>query len=203
MKLKSSNRSHDWLYSDTSACLVGTIRGSQIQLYSTSSEVNQQLYEMAEKFERDSPGLYSFGRLSPEAIPFAQYSDKFFKQRKAALMKGLHNNTQRLYQIAYKNTKNLLSKHNLFDGSGAMADLKQLLTAWSRNTSGEFIWGRISVTREVQIINAEHEIVSLPLMSALNQIDSDLRFHSYKLLNRIYNPLVSLPYHQGSTPTQS
>lgn len=192
LKLRPFNRSHDWLYSETSANLVGTIRGSQIQLYCTSSEVTQKLFEMTEKISRDSPAMYSFGRLSPEAIPFALYTDKFFKQRKAALMKGL-NNTQRLYEIAHRNTKNLLSKHNLSDGSGATADLKQLLTTWTRNTSGEFIWGKIGTTREVQIINSELKVVSLPLMSALNEIDSELRFHSYKLLNRIYSPLVSLP----------
>ena len=69
--LHHNNKSHDWLYTDRPTDIYGTIRGFSLQLYTTNADACEALIaKTGHSVDRDTPALFSFGRLSPFALTF-------------------------------------------------------------------------------------------------------------------------------------
>ena len=192
-ELRQKNKSHDWLYTERCTDLVGTIRGFSIQLYGTSAELCEKLIQRTgTHVDRKTPALFSFGRLSPHAITFTPYSQYLFKERKASLTRSL-NDMKRLYVVANRQAEEALNLFGVADGTGRVINVRELLNHWTRETSGEFIWGKENVNRYVNVFDSNDKMTYLPFMTALNQTFTDLRFYSGKFWNRVYSPLAALP----------
>jgi len=197
MKLIKNNKSHDWLYLDaereTRANLIGTIRGFSIQLYGTNAEVCQKLLHQDGKFvDRDTPSLYSFGRLCPKAIPFIPLSQDLFVLRKASLTRALDLSMNRLFRIAQQKSDEIMARFDVENGSGTVIDISDLLRRWTGETSGEFIWGS-NVNRMVEVYDEQNVLVCIQFMTALHQTFSSLRFYGNNFWNRVCPPVARLP----------
>jgi hypothetical protein len=192
-ELRQNNKSHDWLYAERQTDLVGTIRGFSIQLCGTSAEVCEKLIQRTgTHIDRKTPALFSFGRLSPHAIIFTPYSGHLFRERKASLTRSL-NDMKRLHTVANRQTEETLKLYGVANGTGRVINVRDLLNHWTRETSGEFVWGKENVNRYVTVLDANNTTKYLPFMTALNQTFTDLRFYSGKFWNRVYSPLAALP----------
>jgi len=192
-KLREKNRSHDWLYTERPSDLVGTIRGHSVQLYGTSAELCETLIHQTGTYvDRDTPALFSFGQLSPFSITFTRYTDPFFAERKAALIRGM-NGLKHLFSIANRQAMEALAHFHVEDGSGEIINIRHLLTHWTRETSGEFIWGRYNVNRYVHVFDENNVMKCVSFMAALNQTFTDLRFYSDGFWSRVYFPLATWP----------
>lgn len=192
-ELREKNKSHDWLYTERPTDLVGTIRGFSVQLYGTSAELCEKLIQQTgTHVDRKTPALFSFGRLSPHAITFTPHSEQLFKERKASLTRAL-NNMQRLFYVANRQAQDALTRFRVADGTGQVINVRELLNHWTRETSGEFIWGKQNINRYVNVYDEKDNMKCMPFMTALNQTFTDLRFYSGKFWNRVYSPLATLP----------
>lgn len=192
-KLRQRNKSHDWLYTDRPLDIVGTVRGFNVQLYSTSAEMSEKLVsETGKHVDRNTPALFSFGQLSPFAITFTPLSEPFFTERKACLTRALKDE-KRLYAIATRQAIEALDEFNVRDGTNKLINVRDILNRWTRETSGEFIWGKTNVDCTVDVLDSNSNMVTLPFMTALNHTFTDLRFHSNKFWNRVYFPLAAWP----------
>ena len=192
-KLHEKNKSHDSLYVKEGMDIIGTIRGGKIQLYTVSPEASESLVrETGHHIDRSTPALYSFGRLSPFAITFVPMAEPYFKERKAALTRGL-NDMKRIFQIANNFAYEVINKHNARPESGTVINVRNLLDYWTRETSGEFIWGKKNIDRSVKYFDADNNLTSAPFMTVLNQTFTELRFHSSRFWNRIFFPLAAWP----------
>ena len=192
-KLRERNKSHDWLYTDRPLDIVGTVRGFNVQLYATSAEMSEKVVaETGKHVDRNTPALFSFGQLSPFAITFTPLSEPFFTERKACLLRALKDE-KRLYGIATRQAYEALEQYDVRDGTNRMINVRDILNRWTRETSGEFIWGKNNVNCSVDVLDAKGNLVSLPFMTALNHTFTDLRFHSNKFWNRVYFPLAAWP----------
>jgi hypothetical protein len=198
MELVENNKSHDWLYIDserpTRTNLVGTIRGFSIQLYGTSAEVCRKLIHQNGTFvDRDTPALYSFGRLSPNAIAFTAVSQESFTVRKASLTRALNLSMNRLFHITQQKAEDTMARFSIQNGSGTIINVCDLLRHWTAATSGEFIWGKRNVERTVEVYDENNVLVCLQFMTALHQTFTGLRFYGSKFWNRVYAPVGTLP----------
>ncbi len=90
--LIGKNKTRDYLYTKNKrADFVGSIRGFDVQLYSVNKETTEKLINPANigvYIDRDTPALYSFGQLSPQALTFTPIRTEFFHERKANILKG-------------------------------------------------------------------------------------------------------------------
>ncbi|KAF0490309.1 cytochrome P450 [Gigaspora margarita] len=195
-KLYQKNKSHDHAYIQNIQLptdLVGTIRGLTVQLYGTSREVSEKLiHQTGVYLDRDTPAVFSFGRLGPDAIAFAPYSEYFFKQRKMALIRAT-GDSKRLFHIASRHAQDLLTQFRVENGTGQIIDVFELLNHFTRRTSGDFVWGKNTVNRSVEVLNSNDKMEYMSFMDALNETFTELRFYSNKLWNRIYFPLSVWP----------
>ncbi|CAG8509390.1 5763_t:CDS:2 [Scutellospora calospora] len=186
-KLLLKNKSHDQSQND----LIGIFRGLSIQLYGTNKKTCQKLTEQIGKnIDRNSTtALFSFGRLGPNSISFSASSEYCFNQRKTILIHVINNNIEYLSQIAYRNTKNLFIKNE----SNQIINISELLTEWTQNTTGEFIWGKDITNYNVNILGSNYNLEKMWIMKSLDKSFQDLYKHSKKIWNRIYFPLSKWP----------
>ncbi|KAI1359955.1 cytochrome P450 [Xylaria arbuscula] len=191
--LQTRNKSHDWLYTERPTDIYGTVRGFSLQLYSTSAEFCEELIaKTGFHVDRDTPALFSFGRLSPYALTFLPINKWRFRERKITLTKGMRDN-RRLFDIVSRQAELALKRFKVTNGSGTTINIRELLNHWTRESSGEFIWGRSNIQRQLTVKDTNGELVSLPFMTALNQTFTELRFYASRFWNRVYFPLAALP----------
>ena len=191
--LRKKNKSHDWLYKERPIDLIGTIRGLSVQLYATSGEMSEKVIQRTGKtIDRNTPALYSFGQLSPFAITFTPLSTPFFAARKATLTRML-NDFSRLSDIATEQAVKVLDAFEVGKKDGNVVDIREILNRWTRETSGEFIWGKNNIDCTVDILDSTGRTSRTPFMTALNLTFTDLRFHSNAFWNRVYFPLAAWP----------
>ncbi|KAI4265577.1 MAG: hypothetical protein L6R38_009316 [Xanthoria sp. 2 TBL-2021] len=191
--LQGKNKSHDWLYTERPTDLFGTIRGFSVQLYGTSAELCEELIAKTGKHvDRDTPALFSFGRLSPYTLTFLPINKWRFRERKVTLTRGMKDN-QRLYEIVARQAEEALTRFKITNGSGATINIRELLNHWTRESSGEYIWGKNNVNRYLEVLDCEGQLRCLPFMTALNQTFTELRFYASRFWNRVCFPLAALP----------
>ncbi|KAI0458859.1 cytochrome P450 [Xylaria acuta] len=191
--LQDKNKSHDWLYTERPTGLYGTVRGFSVQLYSTDAELCEGLIAKTGKHvDRDTPALFSFGRLSPYALTFLPIEKWRFRERKFSLTRGMKDN-RRLYGIVEWQAELALARFKVKNGSGATINIRELLNSWTRESSGEFIWGRTNTNRHLEVLDSDGQLKTLPFMTALNQTFTDLRFYASRFWNQVCFPLASLP----------
>jgi hypothetical protein len=192
-KLQGKNKSHDWLYTERPTDLFGTVRGFSVQLYGTSAELCEELIAKTGKHvDRNTPALFSFGRLSPYALTFLPINKWRFRERKVTLTRGMKDN-KRLYEIVARQAEEALARFKVKNGSGASINIRELLNHWTRESSGEFIWGKNNVNRYLEVRDYDGQLKSLPFMTALNQTFTELRFYASRFWNRVCFPLAALP----------
>ena len=200
--LQEKNKGHDWLYTDHPTNLFGTVRGFTLQLYATSAEVCEELIAKTGKHvDRNTPALFSFGRLSPHAVTFIPMTQRRFKERKINLTSGMKD-SKRLYDIVDRQAKETLVRFNAKDGSGTVINILELLNYWTRESSGENIWGKNNINRYLEVLDSNGNLVSLPFMTALNHTFTELRFYAYRFWNRVCFPLAALPLTKESRRLQ-
>ncbi|GAP85118.1 putative cytochrome P450 [Rosellinia necatrix] len=191
--LQDRNKSHDWLYTERPTYLYGTVRGFSVQLYSTDAELCEELIaKTGHHVDRDTPALFSFGRLSPYALTFLPINKWRFRERKVTLTRGMKDN-KRLFEIVERQAESALARFRVKNGSGATINIRELLNSWTRESSGEFIWGRTNISRHLEVLDSDGQLKALPFMTALNQTFTDLRFYASRFWNRVCFPLASLP----------
>ncbi|KAI1146753.1 cytochrome P450 [Nemania diffusa] len=191
--LQGKNKSHDWLYTERPTDLYGTVRGFSVQLYSTDAALCEELIAKTGKHvDRDTPALFSFGRLSPYALTFLPIDKWRFRERKVTLTRGMKDN-RRLYEIVERQAELALARFRVKNGSGATINIRELLNSWTRESSGEFIWGRSNINRHLEVLDTDGQLKALPFMTALNQTFTDLRFYASRFWNRVCFPLASFP----------
>lgn len=191
--LQTKNKSHDWLYTERPTYLYGTVRGFSVQLYSTDAELCEDLIaKTGRHVDRDTPALFSFGRLSPYALTFLPIGKWRFRERKVTLTRGMKDN-RRLYEIVERQAELQLARYRVKNGSGATINIRELLNSWTRESSGEFIWGRSNINRHLEVLDSDGQLKALPFMTALNQTFTDLRFYASRFWNRVCFPLAALP----------
>ncbi|KAI8948746.1 cytochrome P450 [Xylaria longipes] len=196
--LQDKNKSHDWLYTERPTDLYGTVRGFSVQLYSTDAELCEELIaKTGRHVDRDTPALFSFGRLSPYALTFLPIKKWRFRERKVTLTRGMRDN-RRLYEIVERQAELALARFKVKNGSGATINIRELLNSWTRESSGEFIWGRTNINRLLDVLDSDGQLKALPFMTALNQTFTDLRFYASRFWNRVCFPLASLPFTKES-----
>ena len=192
-KLQGKNKSHDWLYTERPTDLFSTVRGFSVQLYGTSAELCETLIAKTGKHvDRDTPALFSFGRLSPYALTFLPVEKWRFRERKITLTKGMKDN-KRLYDIVARQAEEALSRFKVNNGSGATINIRELLNHWTRESSGEYIWGMDNIARYLEVLDCDGQLTSLPFMTAFNQTFTELRFYASRFRNRVCFPLAALP----------
>ncbi|KAK2829883.1 hypothetical protein FQN49_007165 [Arthroderma sp. PD_2] len=192
--LHHNNKSHDWLYTDRPTDLYGTVRGFSLQLYTTSADFCEALIaKTGHHVDRDTPALFSFGRLSPFALTFLQTHTSHWRQRKATLIRAMTDN-KRLFDIASRQAEEALAHFKVQNGSGVTIDIRELLNHWTRQSSGEFIWGRNNVNRNIEVYDENYQLKSTPFMTALNLTFTDLRFNASRFWHRVSFPLAGLPF---------
>ncbi|CAG8590636.1 7562_t:CDS:1, partial [Scutellospora calospora] len=188
-KLLLKNKSHDYICQSQND-LIGIFRGLSIQLYGTNKKTCQKLIEQIRKnIDHNSPALFSFSRLGPSSISFSASSEYCFNQRKTILIHVINNNIEYLSQIAYRNTQKLFIKNK----SNQIINISELLTEWTQNTIGEFIWGKDITNYKVNIFGSNYNSEEMLIMKSLNETFQDLYKHSKKIWNRIYFPLLKWP----------
>ncbi|KAI1181616.1 cytochrome P450 [Nemania serpens] len=191
--LQGKNKSHDWLYTERPTDLYGTVRGFSVQLYSTDAALCEELIaKTGHHVDRDTPALFSFGRLSPYALTFLPIGKWRFRERKVTLTRGMRDN-RRLYEITGRQAELALARFKVKNGSGATINIRELLNSWTRETSGEFIWGKNNINRHLEVLDTDGQIKALPFMTALNLTFTDLRFYASRFWNRVCFPLAALP----------
>ncbi|CAD6583807.1 MAG: hypothetical protein ASARMPRED_001509 [Alectoria sarmentosa] len=191
--LQGKNKSHDWLYTERPTNLFGTVRGFSVQLYGTSAELCEELIAKTGKHvDRDTPALFSFGRLSPYALTFLPINKWRFRERKVTLTRGMKDN-KRLYDIVTRQAEDALAAFKVKNGSGTTINIRELLNHWTRESSGEYIWGKNNINRYLDVLDCHGESKSLPYMTALNQTFTELRFYASRFWNRVCFPLAALP----------
>ncbi|KAI1192918.1 cytochrome P450 [Nemania serpens] len=191
--LQGKNKSHDWLYTERPTDLYGTVRGFSVQLYSTDAALCEELIaKTGLHVDRDTPALFSFGRLSPYALTFLPIEKWRFRERKVTLTRGMRDN-RRLFEITQRQAELALARYRVKNGSGATINIRELLNSWTRETSGEFIWGKRNVNRHLEVLDTDGQIKALPFMTALNLTFTDLRFYASRFWNRVCFPLAALP----------
>ncbi|KAI0517018.1 cytochrome P450 [Xylaria bambusicola] len=191
--LQVKNKSHDWLYTERPTDIHGTVRGFSLQLYCTSAEFCEELIaKTGFHVDRDTPALFSFGRLSPYALTFLPINKWRFRERKVTLTKGMRDN-KRLFDIVSRQAEEALTRFRVKNGSGITINIRELLNHWTRESSGEFIWGRSNIQRQLTVKDTAGNLVTLPSMTALNQTFTELRFYASRFWNRVYFPLAALP----------
>lgn len=191
--LQGKNKSHDWLYTERPTNLFGTVRGFSVQLYGTSAECCEELIAKTGKHvDRNTPALFSFGRLSPYALTFLPINKWRFRERKVTLTRGMKDN-KRLYDIVTRQVEEALARFKVKNGSGTTINIRELLNHWTRESSGEYIWGKSNINRYLEVIDCNGELKSLPFMTALNQTFTELRFYASRFWNRVCFPLAALP----------
>ncbi|KAI1347582.1 cytochrome P450 [Xylaria sp. FL0043] len=192
-KLQEQNKSHDWLYMEKPTDLYGTLRGLTLQLYTTNAQLCSELVgKTGKQVDRNTPALHSVGRLSPSAIPFQSMHKLRFKERKANLTRGTRDN-KRLFDIVERQANLALEQFMINDGSTGRIDVRDLLEHWTRNTSGEYVWGRDNIDRMLKVEEIDGEVRVLPFMVVLNKTFTELRFYSSRFWNRVCFPLAGLP----------
>ncbi|CAG8559099.1 7434_t:CDS:2, partial [Scutellospora calospora] len=116
-------------------------------------------------------------------------SEYYFNQRKTILIHVINNIIEYLSQIAYRNTQKLFIKNE----SNQIINISKLLTEWTQNTTGEFIWGKDITNYKVNILGSNYNSEEMLIMKSLNETFQDLYKHSKKIWNRIYFPLSKWP----------
>ena len=145
--LQGKNKSHDWLYTERPTNLFGTVRGFSAQLYGTSAELCEELIVKTGKHvDKDTPALFSFGRLSPHALTFLPINKWRFRERKVTLTPGMKDN-KRLYDIVTRQAEDASARFKVKNGSGTAINIRELLNHWTRESSGEYIWGKNNINR--------------------------------------------------------
>ncbi|KAI2629905.1 cytochrome P450 [Hypoxylon sp. NC1633] len=180
--LQGKNKSHDWLYTERPTELFGTVRGFSVQLIGKTGK----------HVDRDTPALFSFGRLSPYALTFLPINKWRFRERKVTLTKGMKDN-MRLYNIVSRQAEEALARFKVKNGSGTMINIRELLNYWTRESSGEFIWGKNNINRYLEVLDTDGQLKAMPFMTALNQTFTELRFYASRFWNRVCFPLAALP----------
>ncbi|KAI1114026.1 cytochrome P450 [Nemania sp. NC0429] len=192
-ELQGKNRSHDWLYMERPTDLYGSVRGFSVQLYSTDAALSEELIaKTGQHVDRDTPALFSFGRLSPYALTFLPIEKYRFRERKVTLTRGMRDN-KRLYEIAERQAQLALARFRVKNGSGATINIRELLNSWTRETSGEFIWGKRNINRHLEVLDSNGQLKAFPFMTALNLTFTDLRFYASRFWNRVCFPLAAWP----------
>ena len=191
--LQGKNKSHDWLYTERPTNLFGTVRGFSVQLYGTSAELCEELIAKTGKHvDRNTPALFSFGRLSPYALTFLPINKWRFRERKVTLTRGMKDN-KRLYDIVTRRAEEALARFKVRNGSGTTINIRELLNHWTRESSGEYIWGKNNINRYLEVLDCNGDLKPLPYMTALNQTFTELRFYASRFWNRVCFPLAALP----------
>ncbi|RYP67919.1 hypothetical protein DL771_006952 [Monosporascus sp. 5C6A] len=191
--LHHNNKSHDWLYTDQPTDLYGTVRGFSLQLYTTSADFCEALIaKTGHHVDRDTPALFSFGRLSPFALTFLPTHKWRWRERKATLIRAMTDN-KRLFDIVSRQAEGALAHFKVQNGSGVTINIRELLNHWTRESSGEFIWGRNNINRNIEVYDENHQLKSTPFMTALNLTFTDLRFNAGRFWHRVSFPLAGLP----------
>lgn len=191
--LHHNNKSHDWLYTDRPTDIYGTIRGFSLQLYTTNADACEALIaKTGHSVDRDTPALFSFGRLSPYALTFLPTRKYNWRERKATLIRAMTDN-KRLFDIVSRQAEEALARFQVRNGSGATINIRELLNSWTRESSGEFIWGRRNVNRTIEVYDENFQRKATPFMTALNLTFTDLRFNASRFWHRISFPLAGLP----------
>lgn len=191
--LQGKNKSHDWLYTGNPTNIFGTVRGFSVQLYGTSADVCEKLIaKTGNHVDRDSPALFSFGQLSPDALSFQSINKSRFKERKVTMTRGLNDN-KRLYDVVNQQVETALEHFKVNDGSGTIINIRDLLNHWTRETAGEFTWGKSNIDRSLEVLDFEGNLRTFPFMTALNHTFTDLRFYAGRFWNRVCFPLAALP----------
>ena len=145
--LQGKNKSHGWLYTERLTDLFGTVRGFSVQLYGTSAELCEELIAKTGKHvDRNTPALFSFGRLSLYALTFLPITKWRFRERNVTLTRGMKDN-KRMYEIVARQAEEALARFKVKNSSGATINIRELLNHWTRESSGEFIWGKNNVNR--------------------------------------------------------
>jgi hypothetical protein len=192
-KLRERNQSHDYLYTDRPTDLYGTMRGFSIQLYATSAGLCEELLAQTGKHvDRNTPALFSFGQLSPNALSFSRTHKGRFLERKNALTRGMKVN-KRLYEIVARQAEEAMKRVKIKDGSGATINVRELLNHWTREMAGEIVWGRNNINRCLEVLDSNGDLKSFRFMTALNNNFTDLRFYALRFWNRVCFPLATLP----------
>lgn len=125
--LQGKNKSHDWLYTERPTNLFSTVRGFSVQLYGTSAELCEKLISQTGKhLDRNTPALFSFGRLSPYALTFLPINKWRFRERKVTLTRGMKDN-KRLYDIVTRQAEDALARFKVKNGSGTTINIRELL----------------------------------------------------------------------------
>ena len=164
-----------------------------VKLYTTSGEMSEKVIQGAGKhIDRNTRALFSFGRLSPIAIPFKPMSEPYFFERKASLMRGV-NDMKRVFDIANRRAVDVMNQFEVRNGTNQLINMGDLVDRWTQETTGELIWGRNNADCSVPILDSDGQIVCLPFMRALNRTSKDLRFYANKFWNRVYFPLAAWP----------
>jgi hypothetical protein len=192
-KLREINQSHDYLYTDRPMDLYGTMRGFSIQLYATSAGLCEELLAQTGKHvDRNTPALFSFGQLSPNALSFSQTHKGRFLERKNTLTRGMKVN-KRLYEIVARQAEEAMDRFKIKDGSGATINIRELLNHWTREMAGEIVWGRNNINRCLEVLDSNGDLKSFRFITALNNNFTDLRFYALRFWNRVCFPLATLP----------
>ncbi|RYP52652.1 hypothetical protein DL768_002208 [Monosporascus sp. mg162] len=191
--LVGNNKTHDWLYTERPTDLYGSVRSFSVQLYTTDAESCEELITKTGKHvDRDTPAKYSFGRMSPYALTFYHLNEGRFKERKVTLTQGMKD-SRRLYEILERQAHLALARFSVKNGSGATINIRELLDSWTRESSGESIWGRSNISRHIEVYDGNGQLKLLPFMEALNETFTDLRFYANRFWNRVCFPLAAMP----------
>ncbi|KAI0809774.1 cytochrome P450 [Xylaria sp. FL0064] len=191
--LVGNNKTHDWLYTERPTDLYGSIRGFSVQLYTTDAESTEELISKTGNYvDRDTPAKYSFGRMSPYALTFYHLNDGRFKERKAMLTQGMKD-SRRLYEILDRQAHLALKRLSVKHGSGSKINIRELMDTWTRESNGEFIWGRSNISRNIEVYDINGQLKSLPFMEAMNETFTDLRFNAFRFWHRVCFPLAAMP----------
>jgi len=191
--LIQKNKTRDYLYTeapDSNADFIGSIRGFDIQLYAINRETTEALIQPARlgvDIDRDTPALYSFGQLSPDALTFTPMRTEFFKDRKASIIRSF--DLQRMDKISQR----VASEYNDKYSDTNVLDMKRIATNWTRDVTGEFVWGQKLMNESVLYKNRAGEKEQVTFMMALNETFTRLRFYSNRFWNRVYLPMATWP----------
>jgi len=189
--LITKNKTRDYLYvGDKKADLIGSIRGFDIQLYAVNRPTTDILINpktIGTYIDRDTPALYSFGQLSPQALTFTPIRTEMFQERKANILRG--------FKLDLMDDVSLrLSQEYIADNAGGdMLDMRSLVASWTRDVMGEFVWGRSAMSAEIPFKDEQGHEQKVKFMVALNETFTRLRYYSNQFWNRVYFPFATWP----------
>jgi hypothetical protein len=189
--LIGKNKTRDYLYTKNKrADFVGSIRGFDVQLYSVNKETTEKLINPANigvYIDRDTPALYSFGQLSPQALTFTPIRTEFFHERKANILKGF--DLERMDRVS----RRLAGEYCRKIAGSKTLDMKQVVADFTREVMGEFVWGRAAMNATVPYKDETGKQMRVPFMRSLNETFTRLRFYSNRFWNRVYFPIATWP----------